>query len=80
MLWARRSKDVRYILMSLYAFDLEKRSVRRLPFPERVSLINPTPRNAPVRQETVVYGTAGNIFAIVAAFTPNKKGNVQNRL
>lgn len=47
LVWARRSKNPKYILLTLYAFDLQSRSVERLPFPERVPGINPDPRTGP---------------------------------
>lgn len=45
--WAREGKNMGYILMSLYGFDLESRSVRKLAFPERLDAMNPRPRVGP---------------------------------
>lgn len=45
--WAREGKNMGYILMSLYGFDLETRSVRKLAFPERLDAMNPRPRVGP---------------------------------
>lgn len=44
--WARRSRNPRYILLSLYAYRLSDRTVRKLDFPDRIAAINPTPRSA----------------------------------
>ncbi|MCO5297756.1 MAG: hypothetical protein M9921_12945 [Fimbriimonadaceae bacterium] len=47
LVWARHSRNPKYILLTLYSFDLVNRSAQRLPFPERVPGINPDPRTGP---------------------------------
>ena len=47
LVWARESRNPKYILLTLYAFDLVDRGVARLPFPERVKGVNPAPRTGP---------------------------------
>lgn len=53
--WARKSRNPRYILLSLYRYNLNLRSVERLPFPERISEINPNPKTGPKELESVFF-------------------------
>ena len=55
LVWARRSKNPKYILFTLYALDLQSRSVERLAFPERVAGINPAPRSGPDKVDWVSF-------------------------
>ncbi|MCC6730638.1 MAG: PD40 domain-containing protein [Chthonomonadales bacterium] len=59
LVWARKSRNPRYILLSLYAFDLASRSVTKLPFPDRVRAVNPDPRHAPESVEYVAFSPDG---------------------
>jgi len=70
LIWARQSKNMGYILMPIYAFDLTSRSVARLPFPDRVPLINPDPRRAPDSIDYVTFSPDGTRVAIVASQPP----------
>lgn len=70
LVWARSSKNTRYILLSLYAFDLRSRSVRRLPFPDRVAQINPTPSRSPIRVDDIVIAGTGTYLALVVSDPP----------
>jgi Tol biopolymer transport system component len=65
LLWARKSPNTKYILLSLYAYDLKSRSVVRMPFPERVKAINPDPRNAPSSVQAVEIAPDGVHLALV---------------
>jgi WD40 repeat protein len=65
LLWARKSPNTKYILLSLYSYDLSSRSVTRLPFPERVKAINPDPRNAPTAVHAVEISPDGARLALV---------------
>lgn len=47
LIWARASRNPRYILLSLYQCDLTNRTVKKLDFPNRVENINPKPRSGP---------------------------------
>ncbi len=47
VVFARRSNNAQYILLSLYEYDLQLRSVKKLPFPNRVPNVNPVPRQGP---------------------------------
>ena len=60
LLWVRRGKNLKYQLLSIYRYDLARRSVARMDFPTRIPLINPDPRRAPT----------GLLYA---AFSPDKK-------
>jgi hypothetical protein len=46
--FARKSKNAKYILLSLYEYDLRLRSVTKLPFPFIVKGVNSTPRKGPL--------------------------------
>lgn len=63
--WARRSRNPRYILLSLYSFRLSDRTVRKLPFPDRVASINPGPRSGPTEVEHVAFAPSLREFAIL---------------
>jgi dipeptidyl aminopeptidase/acylaminoacyl peptidase len=70
LVWARKGPNLRYILLSLYAWDLNKRSVRKLPFPDRVSLLNPNPRTAPQSVDAVAFSPGGTHFALRVTMPP----------
>lgn len=55
LVWARKSRNPKYILLTLYAFDLVQRSAQRLAFPERVPGINPGPRSGPDKLYSVIF-------------------------
>lgn len=74
LVWARTSKDVRYILLSLYQFDVNRRTIQRLPFPEAVPRVNPTPRTAPTRVERVSLAPSSQRLAVVARYAGGKPG------
>lgn len=73
VIWARSSKDVRYILLSLYEFDTDRRTVRRLTFPEKVAGVNPTPQRAPSRLVAVTLAPRVNRLAVVTEYP--RQGN-----
>jgi len=66
LLWARRSQNMKYILMTVYAYDLKSRSAVRLPFPDRISVLNPNPSTAPEKIEMVSFSPDGTKVAIIA--------------
>lgn len=72
--WVRKSKNARYILFSIYAFDLAKRTVARLPFPDRVSTINPNPRSGPISVDIAFRSPDGKWIAFVAREEAAKGG------
>ena len=80
LVWARSSKNIRYILLSLYEFDTEQRNVRRLRFPERVTLINPTPRQAPLRITSVCFAPDMSRLAVVAEYAGKSQGELIARV
>lgn len=65
LIWARRSANPRYILCTLYRFDLKTRSVARLPFPSRVLAVNPDPRTGPTRVDSVWFSGDSTRLAVV---------------
>lgn len=69
LVWARRSLNLKYILFSIYSFDLTSRSVRRLPFPDRVMALNPDPRTAPSNVYYVDFSPDGTNMAVVLSGT-----------
>lgn len=62
--WAREGKNMGYILMSLYGFDLQSRSVRKLAFPDRLEAMNPRPRVGPKALRAVFSPGAQRILLI----------------
>lgn len=65
--WARRGKNMRFILMTLFEYDLHLRSVRRLPFPDRLAPMNPTSAEGPSDLE-VVFGPGCNRMVLLGKF------------
>ncbi|MGC8666652.1 MAG: hypothetical protein ACP5VE_00855 [Chthonomonadales bacterium] len=60
LVWARKSPNTRYILMSAYRFDLKSRSSVRLSFPDRVKALNPDPHHAPRSVDWVEFSPDGS--------------------
>ena len=83
LVWARSSRNTRYILLTLYAFNLRSRSVRRLGFPGRVAAINPQPSRSPVAVESVALDRTGSRIAVVVLdpvqSDPRSKRQTQTR-
>lgn len=65
LLFARRSANMKYILLTVYAYDLKSRSVTRLPFPDRVPLLNPNPQTAPEKLDFVTFAPDGRHLGVV---------------
>lgn len=68
LVWARKGPNLRYILLSLWAWDLKARNVVRLPFSERVPGLNPDPRHAPESVDWVEFAPDGRHLALLASF------------
>lgn len=66
VLWARRSRNTRYIVFSLYEMTLQTRTVRKLNYPMVLPAVNPNPRHAPDSIDTVVFSPDGRRLAFVA--------------
>ncbi len=78
--WARSSKNPRYILLSLYSFDLNNRTVSRATFPDRVPLINPSPRSGPTKLNRVAFSPdCSRIAIVVTAPGAPTTGQVKHR-
>jgi Tol biopolymer transport system component len=66
LVWARRSANLHYILLTVYAYDLTSRNVARLPFPDRVAALNPDPRTAPESIDHVDFSPDGSHMLLYA--------------
>jgi Tol biopolymer transport system component len=77
LVWARPSKNTRYILLSLYALNLTSRSVRRLPFPDRIAAINPAPAQSPDAVADVAIAPTGDRIAVVVSDTPTRSSGIR---
>ena len=69
LMWARKSKNPRYILVSLYQYDLSDRTVKKLDFPNRVANINPEPRSGPTDVAYVRFSPRLDEFVLVTQET-----------
>ncbi|HXG24762.1 MAG TPA: hypothetical protein VNJ09_09425 [Chthonomonadales bacterium] len=75
LIWARKSKNPRYILLSIYAYDLKSRSVLRMPFPHRVPALNPNPRTNLKSVDYVTFSPDGRRLVLLATFSaPSVRG------
>lgn len=73
LIWARRSPNTKYILCTLYAYDLDQRSVARLPFPERVNGLNAPPKAPPSKVNYVTVSPTGDRVAMLMEYNVGKK-------
>jgi hypothetical protein len=72
LVWARRGPNLRYILMSVYAYDLTSRGVARLGFPDRVPALNPDPRTAPQSVDQVLFSPDGSRLLLFVTLASGK--------
>ena len=77
VIWARKSHDSRYILLSLYALPLKQRGSRRLPFPHRVAQISPSPRSGLSAIGDVVFAPNGERMVVSCRFDVGGKTAVR---
>ena len=63
--WVRRSPNTRYILLSPYEMNIDTRTIRKLPFPDVVKAVNPTPHAYPDTVSSVVFTPDMSQFAFV---------------
>lgn len=75
LLWARRGPNPKYLLMSVYAWDITDRKAVRLPLPERIPPINPDARHAPTSVEYAAFAPDGSRFALLAEFGGTTPGH-----
>lgn len=80
LVWARKSPNTRYILMSVYRFGLKSRSSERLPFPDRVKALNPDPHHAPRSVDRVTFSPDGSRVLIWVTEDAKPAGNVAEAL
>ncbi|HSV72749.1 MAG TPA: hypothetical protein VLH79_03205 [Chthonomonadales bacterium] len=66
--WVRKGPNTRFILASVYRYDLRSRTVRKLPFPFRVGAINPNPRRAPRSIDSAAISPRGQRLAITVTY------------
>ncbi|MBV6457645.1 MAG: Protein TolB [Fimbriimonadaceae bacterium] len=55
LVWARKSRNPKNILLFLYRYDLDLRNVQRIPFPNRIPQVNPDQRHGPKNVEWVFF-------------------------
>ncbi|MCX6358509.1 MAG: hypothetical protein NT029_01780 [Armatimonadetes bacterium] len=67
LVWGRRGPNPKYILATLYALNLESRGSRRLPLPDRIPLLNPNPRQAPLSVSRVIPSAGLDALAVMVA-------------
>lgn len=83
LVWSRKSPNLKYILTSLWEYDLRLRTVHRLPLPDRVNLINPTPQQSPSSVDAIAVSPECKKVLIIARFTepdPQKRGSMKTRI
>jgi Tol biopolymer transport system component len=69
LLWARKSANAKFIICTLYAYDLDKRSVSRLPFPERIIGLNSDMKRAPTSVEYVSFSPSGDWMTLLVGYS-----------
>ncbi|MCX6381146.1 MAG: hypothetical protein NT023_17020, partial [Armatimonadetes bacterium] len=77
VVWARRGRNFRYILMTLYRFNATLTSVSRPEFPERIPALNPDPHHAPDSIFNVRFSPDGSRLIVVARVTEAQKSLFQ---
>ena len=80
LVWARKSPNTRYILMSVYRFGLTSRSATRLPFPDRVKGLNPDPHHAPRSVDWVEFSPDGTRLLVWVTQDAKPAGTVVQAL
>lgn len=73
IVWARASRNPRYILLTVYATSLKERQARRLEFPERVVGVNPNPRVGPDAVGRVAFAPDGRRMAVTCLYDRGKR-------
>jgi hypothetical protein len=68
LLFARPSRNPGYILCTLFRYNVAKRSVEKLPFPDRVAAVNPSPNSAPAKVEAVWFSPNGAGLAMLTTW------------
>jgi hypothetical protein len=69
VIWARHSKNSRYIVASLYVADISSNSApTKLDFPAVIPTINPKPAQGPISVDQVVFAPRSNRLALVCTF------------
>jgi hypothetical protein len=74
LIWARSSRNPRYILLSVYAMPFKERSSRRLPVPHRVAEINPSPSTPIAAVDAVEFSPDLARMAVFCRFAQSKPG------
>lgn len=73
--WVRASPNTHHILLQIYEMNIDTRSLRKLPFPDRLPAVNPDPRNSPNSLAGVVFAPDMNSFVFIARGGPQTVGN-----
>jgi hypothetical protein len=74
VLWARRSRNARYILFSLYSLDIQQRSLKTLKFPPVLQDVNPDAQHAPDAILAVVFSPDLQHLCFAARNAPGAGG------
>jgi len=74
LLWARRGKNLKHQLLSIYRYDLAKRSVVRMEFPMRIPLSNPDSRRAPTSIGFATFSPDSKRLAVVTGHSQTVRG------
>ncbi len=72
LVWSRRGPNLKYILLSVYSYDLRTRSAARVKFAERFDSINPNTQKYPSSVESVQMSGDG-MHALIIVNVPDPK-------
>lgn len=73
--WVRASPNTHYILLQIYEMNIDTRTLRKLPFPDRLPAINPDPRHAPSSISSVIFAPGMDSFAFIVRGGPQTAAN-----
>jgi WD40 repeat protein len=65
LIFARKTANPQFILLSLYEYDLQLRSVKKLNFPAHVAGINPKPRTGPSNISAATFSADGKSMLLI---------------
>jgi len=75
LIWARHGPNLKYILFSVYSYDLQQRSAVRIPYAERFDTINPNTKIAPNTIEKVIFSSDANHALVFVTVADSKDAN-----
>lgn len=74
LIWARKGSNPQFGLLSLYEYDLRRQSSIRLPFPERLALVNPDQSHAPESVDYVTFSPDGRRLVLLVTYATTPAG------